>query len=257
MQQQHGSRSGESPARTLGAALRARFGHHEQVERVERGGGRFVLRFVAVEPRQQVQISSLLKLAGPFSMSRWVASEEDPVDALVIGLGTEAGRLACQANRLDAMAMPALLLGTPEQARDHVGREPASVLVLAPPFRHLSLYYCLDVLAQQCTELKAARANAGERCLRLVGYPPADLLKADRRHVRLASFLFAQPLSARELGELTGCEPAAVQRFLHACDRRGLIQVAAERRSALAARRSAGAGLTPRLVLALRHWLGF
>lgn len=256
MQQQHGSRIGESPARTLGVALRARFGHDNQVERAERGSSRFVMRFVAVEPRQQVQISSLLKLAGPFAQSRWVVSEQDPADALIIGLGTESGRMACQANRLDAMALPALLLGTPEQARDHVGREPASVLLLSPPFRHLSLYYCLDVLAQQCTELKAARANAGERCLRLVGYPPAGLLKADSQHVRLASFLFAQPLSARELVELTGCDPATVQRFLHACDRLGLIQVAAERRTAVPTRRTGGDGLTPRLVLALRHWLG-
>ncbi len=253
--QQHGSQIGEGPAYTPGVALQARFGHQAHGERADRGGSRFVLRFVAVEPRQQVQFCGLLKLAGPFAASRWVASEQEAADALVIGLGTE-GRVACQANRLDAMAMPALLLGTPEQARHHVGRDPASVLVLSPPFRHLSLYYCLDVLAQQCTELKAARANAGERCLRLVGYPPAGLLKAYGQHVRLASFLFAQPLSARELGELTGCEPAAVQRFLQACDRLGLIQVAAERRSAVPARRTGGDGLTPRLVIALRHWLG-
>lgn len=251
--QQHGSRIGERPAHTLGATLRTRLGNQE---RGERSSPCFALRFVAVEPRQQVQITSLLKLAGPFATSRWEVSEQHPADALVIGLGTEEGRLACQANWLDAMALPALLLGTPEQARDHVGREPASVLVLSPPFRHLSLYYCLDVLAQQCAELKAARANSGERCLRLVGYPPAGVLKADSQHVRLASYLFAQPLSARELGELTGCDPAAVQRFLHACDRLGLIRVAAERRSAVPRRRAESAGLTPRLVLALRNWLG-
>jgi hypothetical protein len=245
---------GESPAHTFGAALRKRFGHSE---RNERSSTHFVLRFLAVEPRQQVQISSLLKLAGPFAVSRWVASEQEPADALVIGLATAEGRLACQTNRLDAMALPALLLGTPEQARQHAGREPASVLVLSPPFRHLSLYYCLDVLAQQCAELKAARANAGERCLRLVGYPPASVLKADGQHVRLASFLFALPLSARELGDISGCDAATVQRFLHACDRLGLIQVAAERRSAVPSRRTGGDGLTPRLVLALRNWLGF
>jgi len=253
--QQHGSRIGERPAHTLGATLRNRLGTHE---RSESGGGTcFRLRFVAVEPRQQVQITSLLKLAGPFAVSRWEVREQEPADALIIGLGTEEGRTASQANRLDAMALPALLLGTPEQAREHGGREPASLLVLSPPFRHLSLYYCLDVLAQQCAELKAARANAGERCLRLMGYPPASVLKADSQHVRLASYLFAQPLSARELGELTGCTPASVQRFLHACDRLGLIQVAAERRSPVPTRRTGGDGLTPRLVLALRHWLGF
>ncbi len=251
---QHGSRIGERPAHTLGAVLRTHFGHSE---RSERNSTRFVLRFLAVEPRQQVQIGSMLKLAGPFSVSRWVVSEQEPADALVIGLGSAEGRLACQTNRLDAMALPALLLGTPEQARPHAGREPASVLVLSPPFRHLSLYYCLDVLAQQCAELKAARANAGERCLRLVGYPPASVLKADGQHVRLASYLFALPLSARELCELSGCDPATVQRFLHACDRLGLIQVAAERRSAVPKRRVDGDGLTPRLVVALRHWLGF
>ena len=251
--QQHGSRIGERTAHTLGAALGTRMGHHEHHER---SSTRFLLRFLAVEPRQQVQIGSLLKLAGPFAGSRWAVSERDPADALVIGLGSEEGLMAWQANRLDAMALPALLLGTPEQARDHAGREPASLLLLSPPFRHLSLYYCLDVLAQQCAELKAARANAGERCLRLVGYPPAGVLKADGQHVRLASFLFAQPLSARELGELTGCDPATVRRFLHACDRLGLIQVAAERRSAVPRRRAEGEGLTPRLIQALRHWLG-
>jgi len=252
--QQHGSRIGERPAHTLGATLRNRLGTHE---RSESGGGTcFRLRFVAVEPRQQVQITSLLKLAGPFAVSRWEVREQEPADALIIGLGTEEGRTASQANRLDAMALPALLLGTPEQAREHGGREPASLLVLSPPFRHLSLYYCLDVLAQQCAELKAARANAGERCLRLMGYPPASVLKADSQHVRLASYLFAQPLSARELGELTGCTPASVQRFLHACDRLGLIQVAAERRSAVPRRKAESEGLTPRLVLALRNWLG-
>ena len=144
--QQHGSQFGEGPTYAPGVALRARAGHHEQHgERADRGGSRFVLRFVAVEPRQQVQVSGLLKLAGPFAVSRWVASEQEAADALVIGLGTEEGRMACQANRLDAMAMPALLLGTPEQARHHVGRDPAAVLLLSPPFRHLSLYYCLDV----------------------------------------------------------------------------------------------------------------
>lgn len=252
--QQHGSRISERHAHPLGAALRTRFGHSE---RSERSSTHHVLRFLAVEPRQQVQISSLLKLAGPFAVSRWVVNEQEPADALVIGLGSAEGRLACQTNRLDAMALPALLLGTPEQARHHAGREPASMLVLSPPFRHLSLYYCLDVLAQQCAELKAARANASERCLRLVGYPPTSLLRADGQLVRLASYLFAQPLSARELGELTGCDPATVQRFLHACDLLGLIQVAAERRSAVPSRRSGSDGRTPRLVLALRHWLGF
>lgn len=251
--QQHGSRISERPAHTLGATLRTRLGNPE---RSERSSSHFGLRFIAVEPRQQVQIISLLKLAGPFATSRWEVCEQDPADALVIGLGTEEGRMACQANRLDAMALPALLLGTAEQARDHLGREPASVLLLSPPFRHLSLYYCLDVLARQCAELKAARANAGERCLRLVGYPPASVLKIDGQHVRLASYLFAQPLSARELGELTGCDPAAVLRFLHACDRLGLIQVAAERRSAVPKRKAESEGLTPRLVLALRNWLG-
>lgn len=156
--QQHGSRISERPAHTLGATLRTRLGNHE---RSERSSPCFTLRFVAVEPRQQVQITSLLKLAGPFATSRWEVCEQDPADALVIGLGMEEGRMACQANRLDAMALPALLLGTPEQARDHVGGEPASVLLLSPPFRHLSLFYCLDMLAGQCKSRHGAARKAG------------------------------------------------------------------------------------------------
>jgi hypothetical protein len=218
--------------------------------------GPYVLQFQAVEPRQQVHISSLLKLAGPFGSSRWVTSAHGRPDALVIGLGVEEGRAAWQANRLHARALPALLLGTAEQLRSLASRDHASVLLLSPPFRHLSLYYCLDVLARQCDELRAARADAGERCLRLVSYPPAALLKADPQHVRLASFLFAMPLSARELADLARCDPAVVGGFMQACDQAGLLRVASERRAAVAAREPSGTGMAPRMLGVLRRWLG-
>jgi hypothetical protein len=215
-----------------------------------------VLQFRAVDSRQQVQIASLIRLAGPFSASRWVASQDGAPDALIIGLGSEDGRAAYLANRLDAMALPALLLGTLEQVRSCAVRDPASLLVLSPPFRHLSLYYCLDVLAHQCVELHAARADTGERCLRLLSYPPAGVLKADAQNVRLASFLFAMPLSARELADAARCELATVKQFMHACDRLGLLSVASERRAAVPHRQRARAALAPRLVAALRRWLG-
>jgi hypothetical protein len=215
-----------------------------------------VLQFRAVDPRQQVQIASLIRLAGPFSASRWIASQDGTPDALIIGLGTQEGRAAYVANRLDAMALPALLLGTLEQVRSCSVRDPASLLVLSPPFRHLSLYYCLDMLARQCTELRAARADTGERCLRLLSYPPAGVLKADVQNVRLASYLFAMPLSARELADAAHCDLATVQQFMHACDRLGLLSVASERRAAVPHRQRARAALAPRLAAALRRWLG-
>jgi CheY-like chemotaxis protein len=120
-----------------------------------------MLQFRAVDLRMQVQIGSLLKLTGPFAGSHWGVGGHGRPDALVIGLGTQEGRLACIANREAAHPLPVLLLGTQEQALKGAGCAPDGLLLLSPPFRHLSLLYCLDALARQCHVLRSHRGRPG------------------------------------------------------------------------------------------------
>lgn len=218
------------------------------------------LQFRGLEQRLQVQILSLLKLAGPFSTSHWIANPEGTPDALVIGLGTEEGQAACRARRTGPGALPVLLVGSIEQARACLGPAPVPVLLLSPPFRHLSLYYCLDVLAQQCAGQRRGRAGAEGASVRLRSFPPASLLKADVRHVRLSAFLFAAPRSLQELVAATRCDPATVEHFLRACSQLGLLHTSdvphgaphAPRRTAEGSRRAPAPGV----MAALRRWLG-
>jgi len=148
-------------ARATSTGPRSSSGRAERGGREARDTKPWTLQFRAVDLRQQVQIGSLLKLTGPFATSHWVVGHGTP-DALVIGLGAEEGRIACKANRLDARSLPVLLLGTPEQALKGADCDPADMLLLSPPFRHLSLFYCLDVLARQCAALRGASLHAGE-----------------------------------------------------------------------------------------------
>jgi CheY-like chemotaxis protein len=148
-------------ARATSTGPRLPPGRGEHGGREARDAKPWALQFRAVDLRQQVQIGSLLKLTGPFASSHWVVGGHGRPDALVIGLGTQEGRLACKANEADAHRLPVLLLGTQEQALKGAGCDPAGMLLLSPPFRHLSLLYCLDALARECAALRASRGRAG------------------------------------------------------------------------------------------------
>ena len=148
-------------ARATSTGPRHSSGRGEHSGREGRDAKPWTLQFRAVDLRQQVHIGSLLKLTGPFATSHWVVGGHGRPDALVIGLGGEEGRIACKANRLDAHCLPVLLLGTPEQALKEAGCDPAGMLLLSPPFRHLSLFYCLDMLAGQCKSRHGAARKAG------------------------------------------------------------------------------------------------
>ncbi|HET7868073.1 MAG TPA: response regulator [Burkholderiaceae bacterium] len=159
---EHRKLSAESThARATPTGPRPLAGRSEHAGREARDTRPRVLQFQAVDLRQQVQIGSLLKLTGPFASSHWVVGSHGRPDALVIGLGTEEGRLACQANQRESHPLPVLLLGTQEQALKVAGCKPAGLLLLSPPFRHLSLLYCLDALARQCAAHRGHRGRPG------------------------------------------------------------------------------------------------
>ncbi len=147
-------------ARATSTGSRSSSGRGEHGGREARDAKPWALQFQAVDLRQQVQIGSLLKLTGPFASSHWVVGGQGRPDALVIGLGTEEGRIAFKANQQDAHPLPVLLLGTQEQALKGAGCDPAGMLLLSAPFRHLSLLYCLDALARQCAAQRGLRAGA-------------------------------------------------------------------------------------------------
>ncbi len=148
-------------ARTTSTGPRHSSGRGDPGGREPREARPWTLQFRAVDLRQQVQIGSLLKFTGPFATSHWVVGGQGKPDALVIGLGSEEGRMACKANQRDIHRLPALLLGTPEQALKGAECSPAGMLLLSPPFRHLSLLYCLDMLSRQCAALRGGGLPGG------------------------------------------------------------------------------------------------
>lgn len=148
-------------ARATSTGPRPSSGRADPGGREAREARPWTLQFRAVDLRQQVQIGSLLKFTGPFATSHWVVGGHGRPDALVIGLGTEEGRLACKANQRDIHRLPVLLLSTPEQARKGAECNPAGMLLLSTPFRHLSLLYCLDRLARQCAAMRGGGTPSG------------------------------------------------------------------------------------------------
>jgi CheY-like chemotaxis protein len=170
---EHQKPTAEPHAHSASNSTRSSSGHadHRHHER-DRDTAAWALRFIEVEPRHQVLIGSLLRLTGPQARSHWVISDHGNPDALVIGLHSEEGRQACEANQQATLSLPALLLGTPEQVRSCAFREPASPLLLSPPLRHQALFQSLDVLAAQCAEWRAARASASVQAAAAVEQPP-------------------------------------------------------------------------------------
>lgn len=172
-------------ARATATGPRSPSGRGEHGGREARDARPWALQFQAVDLRQQVQIGSLLKLTGPFASSHWVVGGQGRPDALVIGLGTPEGRIACQANQQEAHPLPVLLLGTQEQALKGAGCDPAGMLLLSPPFRHLSLLYCLDALARQCAAQRGHRSRADTRAqpLRALVVDDSSVVRAQLSNV--------------------------------------------------------------------------
>ncbi len=241
----------------------------------------YIGHLVGVDPRLHVLLSTLARLARPFAHSQWQLDPEQPADALIIGLQTPEGVRAYRSQQTGTGMTehrPVLVIGSQADLRRLELDPLPDLLLLAPPIKHLSFAYCVDVLAtrvhptavaaiepdRQPTDRHAPETPAGEPLAsgarwQLRAFPAARLLKKDPITIRLAAHLLAGPITAETLQERSGASSAVITHFLEMARQESLLHDSIDPHREpddSTARPSATPRVAPRLIAALRGWLG-
>jgi hypothetical protein len=188
------------------------------------------LELLGVSERNSLLIKSFLRVIGSHTKQAWAASERG--HCLVVGLDDETGHAFLQTTWRKERR-PVMVCLQSQQVNPEIQKVilEGRYLVLYYPIRHISLAYCLDVMAERALTMAGVSSPETSAALsplqtkyRLINFPPMLMINYNTALVRVASELLAGFRSPEGLAKRAGLSTEQVTLFIKALEAEQLIE---------------------------------